>query len=309
MEQDQQTPEETPEHGAPSLHRSSKRRLVAGVAGGIGERFDVDANIVRVVFVVLTCLWGLGAAIYLAMWALIPLAHDDGLTAGERDEQLAPSTSRWPYYALLAGVLVVGLIFVTTVGGVPQFGRGLAWLWLAFLIVLAVISFRSPARRLTFRRLVALAFLIFVSVIILVSGAAVGYLASTGVPFEGGNGARNWQPTSLRDTQSAYRTEFGTSTVDLSNVVFPVTGYDVIATVTAGELVIKVPSDAIVDLRTHVGVGRVSFGFDHGSSGPGYFRAVPRTLTTAASRARAPHLTVDAAVGAGEIIVVRSPAN
>ena len=33
----------------------------------IGERFDVDANIVRVVFVVLTVLYGLGAAIYLAM--------------------------------------------------------------------------------------------------------------------------------------------------------------------------------------------------------------------------------------------------
>src|SRR5580698_1069602 len=54
------------------LRRSTKRRMVGGVAGGIAERFDVDANIVRVVFVVLTVLYGLGAAIYLAMWALIP---------------------------------------------------------------------------------------------------------------------------------------------------------------------------------------------------------------------------------------------
>jgi len=48
------------------LRRSTKRRMVGGVAGGIGERFDIDANIVRVVFVVLTVLYGLGAAIYLA---------------------------------------------------------------------------------------------------------------------------------------------------------------------------------------------------------------------------------------------------
>lgn len=55
-----------------TLHRSSTKKVFGGVAGGISERFDVDANIVRVVFVVLALVYGLGVAIYLAMWVLIP---------------------------------------------------------------------------------------------------------------------------------------------------------------------------------------------------------------------------------------------
>src|SRR5579863_9361755 len=77
------TPE--PEESKPtSLRRSTKRRMVGGVAGGIGERFDIDANIVRVIFVVLTVLYGLGAAIYLAMWVLIP--QDGKVSDGDLDE-------------------------------------------------------------------------------------------------------------------------------------------------------------------------------------------------------------------------------
>src|ERR1035438_1553913 len=70
------------------LRRSTKRRMVGGVAGGIAERFDIDANIVRVVFVVLTVLYGLGAAIYLAMWVLIP---QSGSPPDDVDESAAGS--------------------------------------------------------------------------------------------------------------------------------------------------------------------------------------------------------------------------
>src|ERR1019366_6581496 len=55
-----------------TLHRSSTKKVFGGVAGGIAERFDIDANIVRVVFVVVALAYGLGVAIYLAMWVLIP---------------------------------------------------------------------------------------------------------------------------------------------------------------------------------------------------------------------------------------------
>ena len=98
--------------------------MVGGVAGGIGERFDIDANIVRVVFVVLTVLYGLGAAIYLAMWALIPQSgkpSDDDLESSD-----APSTSnvRLLRYVLLAGIVVVAVIVLSTFGGAPRVGGG-----------------------------------------------------------------------------------------------------------------------------------------------------------------------------------------
>jgi phage shock protein PspC (stress-responsive transcriptional regulator) len=68
-----ETPPSEPGVAGPDLlRRSSSRRLVAGVAGGIAERFDIDVTIVRVAFVVAACFWGLGAVIYLAMWALLP---------------------------------------------------------------------------------------------------------------------------------------------------------------------------------------------------------------------------------------------
>src|SRR5664279_6288224 len=48
----------------PPFRRSSTRRLLAGVCGGIADRFDVDVTIVRVGFVVAACLWGVGVVVY-----------------------------------------------------------------------------------------------------------------------------------------------------------------------------------------------------------------------------------------------------
>jgi phage shock protein C len=54
------------------LQRPAKGRMVAGVAAGIGEYFGLDAVLVRVVFVAVTLVAGIGALIYLAGWLLIP---------------------------------------------------------------------------------------------------------------------------------------------------------------------------------------------------------------------------------------------
>lgn len=306
MDESEESANDVPTPDTRGLHRSATKRLVAGVAGGIGERFDVDPNIVRVVFVVLTCLWGLGAAIYLAMWALIPR---DPTAAVEPDDghRLPLSTSRWPYVALFLGTIVLALIFVSTVGGVPRFGTGLVLLWLVFLVVLSIISLRVPARRLTLRRLTAVLFLAAVSLVIVVSGAFLGFLLSTGVPLSGGNGVRTWQPTSLTQVRHTYRTEFGKSAVNLSNVRFPTSGYSVSATVGVGNLVVELPSNAVVELKTHVGVGSVSYQVAQGFNTTNQFEAVPSVLKTVQSQLEAPHVTIDAEVGIGQILIVRAP--
>src|ERR1700689_2147549 len=106
---------DAPEHDAPepggvSLHRSSTKKVFGGVAGGLAERFDVDANIVRVVFVVLALVYGLGIAIYLAMWALIPRSN----APGEADVVVTDDAPRvgWFRYAIPRGVLVLAVIFI-----------------------------------------------------------------------------------------------------------------------------------------------------------------------------------------------------
>jgi phage shock protein C len=54
------------------LHRSQIDRIIAGIAGGIGEYFEVDPTIVRLIFVLITVLGGSGVLLYLILWVLIP---------------------------------------------------------------------------------------------------------------------------------------------------------------------------------------------------------------------------------------------
>lgn len=55
--------------------------MVAGVCGGIAEYFGIDANLVRLVLVVLTFFGGTGVLIYLIAWLLIPEADADNSIA------------------------------------------------------------------------------------------------------------------------------------------------------------------------------------------------------------------------------------
>jgi phage shock protein C len=54
------------------LYRSKTNRQVAGVWCGLAEHFNVDATLIRVLFVVLAVLGGSGLLLYVAMWIIIP---------------------------------------------------------------------------------------------------------------------------------------------------------------------------------------------------------------------------------------------
>jgi phage shock protein C len=54
------------------LYRSRNQRMVAGVSGGLAEYFNVDATVIRVIFLVLAVFGGSGLVIYLVMWILVP---------------------------------------------------------------------------------------------------------------------------------------------------------------------------------------------------------------------------------------------
>jgi phage shock protein C len=57
---------------AKKIFRSLNDRIVAGVCGGIGDYFNVDSNLVRIVFLLLLGLWGTGFIAYIAAWILLP---------------------------------------------------------------------------------------------------------------------------------------------------------------------------------------------------------------------------------------------
>ena len=54
------------------LYRSRTNRKVAGVCGGLAEYFNIDATLMRVLFVVLALLGGPGLLIYLVLWIVVP---------------------------------------------------------------------------------------------------------------------------------------------------------------------------------------------------------------------------------------------
>ena len=74
-------------------------RQVAGVAAAIARRYDIDPTLVRIGFVVATIAGGIGAALYIAGWAVLPVA-DNG-----------PGTPPRPR----RGIAVIGLILAVLV--------------------------------------------------------------------------------------------------------------------------------------------------------------------------------------------------
>ena len=56
------------------LYRSQTNRMVAGVCGGMAEYFNIDATLIRILFVVLTVFGGAGLVLYLLMWIIVPEA-------------------------------------------------------------------------------------------------------------------------------------------------------------------------------------------------------------------------------------------
>jgi phage shock protein C len=323
------------------LYRSSTNRVFGGVAAGLGERFAIDANLVRVGFIVVTFLWGLGALIYLALWVLVPRREDESTaspseeTASDdspvdadaeapRDEVASEAvplasprssgrsrtsrasanrSSSLPVVVLAAGFVLLAAVILATRHGLPVLGGGLAGFWVLALVLLAFLALRKPGPR-RIRRALAILMVALVSVMIVLTGAFAAFLATTGVPLHGGTGSRTWQPLSLAHTRHNYELTFGRALVDLSLVRFPTSGYVVNASVGVGQIEVIVPALAVVDLRTHVGAGVSSL--SSGGLNASTFTAVPSQLGTLAARQRAAHLTLNVQVGVGRIQVFRA---
>ncbi|MBK7172240.1 MAG: PspC domain-containing protein [Bacteroidales bacterium] len=64
------------------LFRDPDNRLIGGVAAGIGAYFKIDPTWVRILFVLFTFLYAVGAIIYVILWLIIPPAR----TTSERLE-------------------------------------------------------------------------------------------------------------------------------------------------------------------------------------------------------------------------------
>jgi phage shock protein C len=60
------------------LYRSRSDRWFGGVCGGIGDYFNTDPTVIRVIFVLAALVLGGGLLIYLILWLIIPLEPELG---------------------------------------------------------------------------------------------------------------------------------------------------------------------------------------------------------------------------------------
>ncbi len=54
------------------LYRSKKDRVIAGVCGGIGEYFNTDPTLIRLLWVIFVLAGGSGILAYIIAWIIIP---------------------------------------------------------------------------------------------------------------------------------------------------------------------------------------------------------------------------------------------
>jgi len=69
--------------GPKRLVRSRKGQMIAGVASGLADYLNVDANLVRLGFAVLSIFGGLGILLYLVAWVILP-EEGDGNSIAEQ---------------------------------------------------------------------------------------------------------------------------------------------------------------------------------------------------------------------------------
>ena len=98
-----------PPPGPRRLERSRDDRVIAGVCGGLGAYFGVDAVLFRIAFVLLVFAGGLGILAYVLGWIFLPeeprLGEAGATSAFDRAADAVGDERR-------SGAVVLGLVFV-----------------------------------------------------------------------------------------------------------------------------------------------------------------------------------------------------
>lgn len=91
------------------LRRRIDDRVLGGVAGGLGDYFNVDPLLIRIAFVGLMIFGGAGLVLYVVGWLLIPASGEEMSTAEGALRRLGLTSQRlaWIALAFVAFVLVI----------------------------------------------------------------------------------------------------------------------------------------------------------------------------------------------------------
>lgn len=128
------------------LYRSREDRYIAGLAGGLGDYFHMDANIWRIIFIVLTFTGGVGLILYLIGFIIVP-------ENPSQESQPSKIKEKDSTFILAIILIVIGLFLLTREFGLFNYFHvwKIPWssIWAVFLIVVGVLlilaSNKSPS--------------------------------------------------------------------------------------------------------------------------------------------------------------------
>jgi len=150
-----------------NLYRSRSDAILGGVCGGLGAYLGVDANIVRLVFLLLLLASGTGLILYLALWLLLPQEGatevssteqriedgaqeiaDKARDIGDRVRHADRAGDAWVAPAIGIALVVIGAIVLLHNLGIPALWW-MRWrvIWPAVLIVIGLALLLQRGRR------------------------------------------------------------------------------------------------------------------------------------------------------------------
>ena len=144
---------------AKKMYRSTTDSMLGGVCGGLGAYFEFDPNLIRLIFVVVAIVPGIGIPAYLALWLLVPEESKTEKTSlGERvregadeiterartlgNELRDKSGSSVPVTSLAVGLvlIVVGIGFLLRNLGLTWLNWvARIWVWPSLLILVGLV--------------------------------------------------------------------------------------------------------------------------------------------------------------------------
>ncbi len=125
------------------LYRSRVDRFVAGVCGGLGEYFEIDPNIFRILFVIFSFVGMIGLFMYLAAIIIIPE------NPNQEPAESKASRDKTMFWAIL--LIVLGILLLLRQMGFFQFFHfwSIPWssIWAIFLIALGILLILAAQKK------------------------------------------------------------------------------------------------------------------------------------------------------------------
>ncbi len=118
------------------IYRSKVNRMIAGVCGGLADHFNIDPVLLRIIWVVLTLLGGIGIIVYLSAIIIIPENPSEDYPEKEESGK-NDRTIFWGSALIVIGVVILlkqfGFFYYFNFWHIP-------WqiIWSVFLILLGV---------------------------------------------------------------------------------------------------------------------------------------------------------------------------